>query len=133
MRLSRVALVVASEIRLTGDQTLPRDPRSIVERLAVILHPERVAAIASVDERTINNWIEGYGTPSLDADVALRLADDVVLQLIDRMSPDAVYGWFGGQNPRLGGRAPALVIRQSAADANVREAVLNAAASFLVD
>ncbi len=116
-----------------SDSTLPSDTLSIVGRLAVVLHPERVAAIAGVDEQTVKSWIAGESAPSHESELALRLADQVVLELIDRMSPDAVYGWFGGANPRLGGRAPALVIRESYDDRESREAVLNAAASFLVD
>ncbi len=116
-----------------GGRPLPCDTASLVDRLAVILHPERVAAIASVDERTVNTWITGEGSPSSESELALRLADQAVLELIDRMSPDAVYGWFGGENPLLGGRAPALVIREGYDDSDSRVAILNAAAAFLVD
>ena len=118
---------------VVSDRALPSDTSSVVDRLAVILHPERVAAMASVDERTVNAWIAGSGAPSPGSELALRLADQVVLALIDRMSPDAVYGWFGGENPLLGGRAPALIIREGFDDPDTREAILNAAAAFLVD
>ncbi len=116
-----------------NDAPLPSDTRSVIDRLTVILHPERVAAIASVDERTVKTWMAGESRPSRQSELALRLADEAVLELIDRMSPDAVYGWFGGENPRLGGRAPALVIREGYDDPRTRDAVLDAAASFLVD
>jgi hypothetical protein len=120
-------------LTVMSDRALPSDTSSIVDRLAVILHPERVAAVASVDERTVNAWIAGVGEPSPGSELALRLADEVVLALIDRMSPDAVYGWFGGENPLLGFRAPALVIREGFDDPETREAVLYAASAFLVD
>jgi hypothetical protein len=112
---------------------LPKDPHSIIDRLCIILHPERVAAIAGVDERTVNAWVEGASEPSPASQVALQLADEAVLRMIDRVTPDAVYGWFGGMNPRLGGRAPALVIREAASDPKTWQDVLDAASAFLVD
>ena len=87
---------------------------------------QRLAAVivGVADAKAVGRWARKERAPHSDTETRLRAALRVVLLLRERYAPETVRAWFGGMNPLLNDRAPALVL-----DANPEE-VLEAAREF---
>ena len=99
---------------------------TLVRSLQDVLGQRLVAVIAGVgDAKAVGKWARGARTPHPDAEKRLRLAFQVTQLLLQRDSSETVRAWFGGMNPYLGDRAPALVLGEEPIE------VLRAARAFL--
>ncbi len=97
----------------------------VAARLQEVLGQRLAAVVAGVsDAKAVGQWARGSRAPHPDAERRLRDAYQVVELLLDYDAPETVRAWFGGMNPHLGDRAPALLI-----DAEP-EHVLQAARAF---
>jgi hypothetical protein len=88
------------------------------ERLTAVIAGVRSAA-------TVRDWAAGLLIPESAIERRLRVAFEVTRLLRERDSSETVRLWFGGMNPELDDRAPALAI------ADDPESVVDAAHFYL--
>lgn len=106
------------------------EPEKIVAELRHLLGAKLVAYIAGVSEtRAVRQWAEGERTMNAVTEQRLRLAFQVASLVCESNSERVAQSWFQGMNPHLEDRAPARLIRESAAD-QVGPEILAAARAF---
>lgn len=102
------------------------DMPALVRSLQEVLGQRMVAVIAGVsDVKAVGKWARGERTPHPETAQRLRVAFQVVQILLQQESAETIRMWFGGMNPDLDDRAPALVLAENP------QHVLQAARAFL--
>src|SRR5881398_2614116 len=100
----------------------------IATSLQEVLGQRLTAVVAGVnDAKAVGQWARGTRAPHPDAERRLRDAYQVVDLLLAHDRPETIRTWFGGMNPHLGDRAPALLIDTEP------EHVLQAARAFVAN
>ena len=100
----------------------------IATRLQEVLGQRLTAVVAGVnDAKAVGQWARGLRAPHPDAERRLRDAYQVVGLLLEYDAPETIRAWFGGMNPHLADRAPALAV------ATEPEYVLQAAQAFIAN
>lgn len=98
----------------------------VVRGIESVLGQRLTAVIAGVaDAKAVGKWARGERAPRADAEQRLRDAYYVTSLLLQAEGPSTVRAWFGGMNPELDDRAPALMLAEDPAR------VLQAARTFL--
>src|SRR5947209_8188049 len=100
----------------------------VAARLQEVLGQRLTAVVAGVnDAKAVGQWARGLRAPHPDAERRLRDAYQVVGLLLEYDAPETIRAWFGGMNPHLADRAPALAV------ATEPEHVLQAARAFIAN
>jgi hypothetical protein len=100
----------------------------VAARLQDVLGQRLAAVVAGVsDAKAVGQWARGTRAPHPEAERRLRDAYQVVDLLLAHDGPETIRAWFGGMNPHLGDRAPALLIETEP------EHVLQAARAFVAN
>ena len=87
---------------------------TLVRSLQDVLGQRMVAVIAGVsDAKAVGKWARGERTPHPETGQRLRVAFQVVQLLLQKESAETIRAWFGGMNPDLDDRAPALVLAEN--------------------
>ena len=87
---------------------------ALVRSLQDVLGQRLVAVIAGVsDAKAVGKWARGERTPHPETEKRLRVAFQVTQLLLQRDAAETVRAWFGGMNPDLDDRAPALVLAEN--------------------
>ena len=106
----------------------PIELPAVVRFLQEVLGQRMVTLIAGVpDAEDVGKWARGGRLPGPEIEIERRLrhAFQVTQRLAATESAETVRAWFGGMNPELADRPPALVLGEEPA------AVIEAARAFL--
>lgn len=84
---------------------------AVAARVQAVLGQRLAAVVAGVrDAKAVGQWAAGTRAPHPAAERRLRDAFQVIELLVQYDAPEVVRAWFGGMNPDLEDRPPALVI-----------------------
>jgi hypothetical protein len=97
----------------------------LVRTLQEVLGRQLVAALANVDPKTVDRWIEGQTKPRAESERRLRTAFQIYQLLLSRDSEHTARAWFLGLNPQLDDVSPIEALKEN----RLREVVV-AAKSF---
>lgn len=108
---------------------------NVVNQLETNLGERLTALIAGVRTvELVHQWTEGTRVPSRSNEDRLRLAHDVLRQMVAASeTPETIRAWFMGTDPHLEDKAPALVIGTTSMKnmGKIEGKILKAAYAFL--
>lgn len=103
----------------------------LVDYLQEHLGQRMTAYLAGIrDEKMVGQWAKGRNEPRELSKHRLRLAYQAAHLLVDAFGNETARAWFFGTNSRLGGEAPASVLRKGRTPDDLGP-VLRAACAFV--
>lgn len=122
-----MSLAIAQSNRRAAHRQASTAPISVIaSELQRTLGPSLATVVIGLrDPKAIGQWASGGRRPRPAQENALRSAFQIVAILSTVEHPDVIRAWFGGMNPDLDDRAPAVVFHEDPA------AVLKAAEAFV--
>jgi hypothetical protein len=124
-----VSLNISSTDRRSAHRSASTQPvATIAAEIQQALGPSLASVVLGMrDPKAIGAWAKGTRTPRPAQEQSLRALSQIISMLASAESTDVIRAWFGGMNPDLDDRAPAIVFQDDAV------AVLRAAEAFLLN